>query len=64
MKGRHLWNQRSPSVVGAAIACFEGAIALDPEFAAAFAGLADCYRFFACTAGCLQHRRSRARSRR
>ena len=43
LKGRHLWNQRSPSVVGAAIACFEGAIALDPAFAAAYAGLADCY---------------------
>ncbi len=43
LKGRHLWNQRSPSVVGAAIACFEGAIALDAEFAAAYAGLADCY---------------------
>jgi TolB-like protein/Flp pilus assembly protein TadD len=43
LKGRHLWNQRSPSVMSAAIACFEGAIALDPEFAAAFAGLADCY---------------------
>jgi TolB-like protein/Tfp pilus assembly protein PilF len=43
LKGRHLWNQRSPSVVEAAIACFEAAIALDPGFAAAFAGLADCY---------------------
>ena len=43
LKGRHLWNQRSPAVVGAAIACFEGAIALDPDFAAAYAGLADCY---------------------
>ena len=43
LKGRHLWNQRSPSVVGAAIACFEGAIALDDRYAAAYAGLADCY---------------------
>ena len=43
LKGRHLWNQRSPSVVGAAIACFEGAIAIDDTFAAAYAGLADCY---------------------
>jgi eukaryotic-like serine/threonine-protein kinase len=43
LKGRHLWNQRSPTVVGAAIACFEGAIALDDRFAAAYAGLADCY---------------------
>ena len=43
LKGRHLWSQRSPTVVGAAIACFEGAIALDANYAAAFAGLADCY---------------------
>ena len=43
LKGRHLWNQRSPSVVGAAVGCFEAAIALDPAFAAAYAGLADCY---------------------
>jgi serine/threonine-protein kinase len=43
LKGRHLWNQRSPSVVGAAIACFEQAVGLDPTFAAAYAGLADCY---------------------
>jgi TolB-like protein/Tfp pilus assembly protein PilF len=43
LKGRHLWNQRSPSVVGAAIACFEGAIGLDDRYAAAYAGLADCY---------------------
>ena len=38
LKGRHLWNQRSPSVVGAAIACFEGAIALDARFARGLCG--------------------------
>jgi serine/threonine protein kinase/Tfp pilus assembly protein PilF len=43
LKGRHFWNQRSPAVVGTAIRFFEEAIALDPEYALAYAGLADCY---------------------
>jgi serine/threonine protein kinase/Tfp pilus assembly protein PilF len=43
LRGRHYWNQRSPAVVGAAIRYFEEAIALDPEYAPAYAGLADCY---------------------
>ena len=43
LKGRHFWNQRSPMVMGAAIRCFEEAIALDTEYALAYTGLADCY---------------------
>ena len=43
LKGRHFWNQRSPAVVGTAIRYFEEAIALDPEYALAYSGLADCY---------------------
>jgi len=43
LKGRHFWNQRSPAVVGTAIRYFEEAIALDKEYALAYAGLADCY---------------------
>lgn len=43
LKGRHFWNQRSPAVVGTAIRCFEEAIALDPSYALAYTGLADCY---------------------
>lgn len=43
LKGRYFWNQRSPAVVGTAIRCFEDAIALDPRYALAYAGLADCY---------------------
>jgi serine/threonine protein kinase/tetratricopeptide (TPR) repeat protein len=43
LKGRYFWNQRSPAVVGTAIRCFEDAIALDPRYAPAYAGLADCY---------------------
>jgi eukaryotic-like serine/threonine-protein kinase len=43
LKGRHFWNQRSPAVMGAAIRHFEEAIAIDPGYALAYAGLADCY---------------------
>ncbi len=43
LKGRHFWNQRSPAVVGTAIRFFEEAIAVDPGYALAYAGLADCY---------------------
>jgi TolB-like protein len=43
LRGRHFWNQRSPAVFGLAIRCFEEAIALDPGYALAYAGLADCY---------------------
>jgi serine/threonine protein kinase/tetratricopeptide (TPR) repeat protein len=43
LKGRHLWNQRSPAVFAEAIRCFEEAIALDSRYALAYTGLADCY---------------------
>ena len=43
LKGRHFWNQRSPAVVGMAIRHFEEAIALNPAYALAYAGLADSY---------------------
>lgn len=43
LKGRHAWNQRSPALIAPAIRCFEDAIALDPGYALAHAGLADCY---------------------
>jgi serine/threonine-protein kinase len=43
LRGRHYWNQRSPAVFGMAIRFFEEAIALDPQYALAYTGLADCY---------------------
>jgi serine/threonine-protein kinase len=43
LKGRHLANQRLPVTVRQAIQSYEKAIELDPEFALAYAGLADCY---------------------
>jgi TolB-like protein len=43
LKGRHHWHQRSPAAMWAAIRCFEQTIKLDPNYALAYAGLADCY---------------------
>jgi TolB-like protein/Tfp pilus assembly protein PilF len=43
LQGRYHWNQRSPAVIGHAIGCFERAIGLDPAYALAYSGLADCY---------------------
>ena len=43
LKGRHYWHQRSPATVHLAIGCFEEAIKLDPQYALAYAGLADCH---------------------
>jgi TolB-like protein/DNA-binding winged helix-turn-helix (wHTH) protein/Flp pilus assembly protein TadD len=43
LKGRFFWNKRSTEKVRKAIEYFEQAIAADPAYAAAHAGLADCY---------------------
>jgi len=43
IKGRHLWIKRTEESVNRAVACFHKAIALDPQHAAAYSGLADCY---------------------
>jgi serine/threonine protein kinase/Flp pilus assembly protein TadD len=43
LKGRYFWNRRSAADVERAIECFSQAAESDPQFAAAFSGLADCY---------------------
>lgn len=43
LKGRYAWNKRTDEGVTEAIECFEQAIAEDPNYAAAYAGLADSY---------------------
>jgi TolB-like protein len=43
LRGRYLWNQRSTEALQAALAHFERAVELDPDFALAWAGLADTY---------------------
>jgi len=42
LRGRSYWDKRSPAAIRSAIESFEHAIARDPNFAAAHAGLADC----------------------
>ena len=43
LKGRAHWHRRFRGQLENAIECFEKAVALDPRFAPAHAGLADCY---------------------
>ncbi len=43
LKGRSFYNQRTTEGYDVAIECFEKAIAIDPEYALAHAGLADIY---------------------
>lgn len=44
LKGRYFWNKRTGEDFKKAIGHFERAIAIDPNFALAHAGLADCYQ--------------------
>lgn len=43
LRARESWRLRTPPSVQQAIRLYERAIALDPSFAPAYAGLADCY---------------------
>jgi serine/threonine-protein kinase len=43
LEGRYEWNRRTQAGVAAGIRRFEQAIAEDPGYAMAYAGLADCY---------------------
>lgn len=43
LKGRFHWNQRTSQALLKAIECFKQAIERDPQYALAYAGLADCY---------------------
>lgn len=47
LRGRALWNSRTKGGFEKAIANFEQAIKLDPDYALAYATLADCYSFLA-----------------
>jgi eukaryotic-like serine/threonine-protein kinase len=42
-KGRYHWNQRTAEDVNKAIDYFQQAIKVDPQYALAYSGLADCY---------------------
>ncbi|MDQ6653173.1 MAG: winged helix-turn-helix domain-containing protein, partial [Acidobacteriota bacterium] len=43
LKGRNSWNKRTPEGLEQGISYFQQAINRDPNYAAAYAGLADCY---------------------
>jgi TolB-like protein len=43
LRGRYFWNRRPGEVVQRALECFQKALELDPNFAAAYAGIADVY---------------------
>jgi TolB-like protein/DNA-binding winged helix-turn-helix (wHTH) protein/Flp pilus assembly protein TadD len=43
LRGRYFWNKRSEEGFRKAISSFEEAIKVDPGYARAYAGLADCY---------------------
>ena len=43
LKGRHHWNRRTPEDLHQAVGYFKQAVALDPSYALAYAGLAESY---------------------
>src|SRR5215203_498466 len=43
LKGRNAWNKRTGDALQQAIEFFNQGIAIDPNYGAAYAGLADCY---------------------
>ena len=46
LKGRHEWDRRAGGEIDAALKCFQAAVELDPQFAMAYAGLADSYAIY------------------
>jgi eukaryotic-like serine/threonine-protein kinase len=42
LKGRYAWNKRTPAGLRAAMEHFEQALAVDPQYALAWTGVADC----------------------
>jgi len=47
LKGRHFWNMRTGPELNRAIGLFRQAIDLDPTYAPAYSGLADCFNILA-----------------
>jgi serine/threonine-protein kinase len=41
LRGRYLWNQRTPESLEASVRAYEAAVQQDPQFAGAYAGIAD-----------------------
>ncbi len=47
LRGRYLWNQRAPTSLREGLALFERATKIDPNYALAYAGIADSYTILA-----------------
>jgi adenylate cyclase len=47
LKGRHAWNQMTPSGYADAIDLYSRAVSLYPDYALPYSGLADCYSWLA-----------------
>ncbi|HZW85300.1 MAG TPA: tetratricopeptide repeat protein, partial [Nitrososphaerales archaeon] len=47
LKGRYHWNERSKESILKAIDAFQSAVKVDPSFALAYSGIADCYSVLA-----------------
>ena len=45
LRGRHYWNQRTPPAILKSIESYQESVRQDPNFAPAYAGLADAYNF-------------------
>jgi len=46
LQGRHYWKTRTYAGISKAVECYQEAIAKDPEYALAYAGLADCFSIY------------------
>jgi TolB-like protein/class 3 adenylate cyclase/Tfp pilus assembly protein PilF len=46
LKGRYYWNERNREGIDKAVKYFEEAVKMDPKFALAYTGLADCYLIY------------------
>jgi TolB-like protein/Tfp pilus assembly protein PilF len=49
LRGRYQWNQLTPPAMRRAIGYFEQAVSLDPNYALAWSGIADCYSMLPIT---------------
>ncbi len=49
LRGRYYWNQLTPPSIQRGIEYFQEAVAKDPSYALAYAGLADCYMMLPIT---------------
>lgn len=47
LKGRYFWNKRTKDGLNKALEYFNQAVAIDPNYALAYAGIAECYSPFA-----------------